>query len=166
MSRIKKTAFLSGPQIVTTLSTLLIAAVLSRVLEKKADYGTYQQTLLVYTFLAPLLALGLPAGSFYFIPRNEDNQRSVCFNAIITILFVSSVFGIFCVTIGRIIISNLFSNPDLSATIPWLAVYGPATLMLVYISSSLVALDRAKMSATFTIISRVFLAFVVVADAI
>ena len=166
MSRIKKTAFLSGSQIVTTLSTLLIAAVLSRLLEDKADYGTYQQTLLVYTFLAPLLALGLPAASFYFIPRNEDNQRSVCFNAIITILFVSSIFGIFCVTTGRIIISNLFSNPKLSATIPWLAVYGPATLILVYISSSLVALDRAKMSATFTIISRFFLAFVVVLVAI
>ena len=64
MSRIKKTAFLSGSQVITTLSTLVIAAVLSRVLEDKADYGTYQQTLLVYTFLAPLLALGLPAGSF------------------------------------------------------------------------------------------------------
>ena len=166
MSRIKKTAFLSGAQIITTLSTLFIAAVLSRVLEEKADYGTYQQTLLVYTFLAPLLALGLPAGSFYFIPRNEDNQRSICFNAIITILFVSSIFGVFCVTLGRIIIPKLFSNPDLSATIPWLAVYGPATLILVYISSSLIALDRAKMSAVFTIIFRFFLAFFVVAAAI
>ena len=72
MSRILKTAYLSGSQVVTTLSTLIIAAVLSRVLESKADYGTYQQTLLVYTFLAPLLALGLPAASFYFCSKSEQ----------------------------------------------------------------------------------------------
>ena len=70
MSRILKTAYLSGSQVVTTLSTLIIAAVLSRVLESKADYGTYQQTLLVYTFLAQLLALGLPAASYYFFSKS------------------------------------------------------------------------------------------------
>ena len=72
MSRILKTAYLSGSQVVTTLSTLIIAAVLSRVLESKADYGTYQQTLLVYTFLARLLALGLPAASFYFCSKKRN----------------------------------------------------------------------------------------------
>ena len=166
MSRIQKTAFLSGSQVVTTLSTLVIAAVLSRVLESKADYGTYQQTLLVYTFLAPLLALGLPAASFYFIPKNEGNQRVICFNALIAIIFISLIFSVLCLTLGRAYIPKVFGNPDLANTIPWLAIYGPATLILVYVTSSLVALDRAKLSAIFSVIFRILLAASVALTAI
>ena len=158
MSRILKTAYLSGSQVVTTLSTLIIAAVLSRVLESKADYGTYQQTLLVYTFLAPLLALGLPAASFYFCSKSGSNHRLIFYNALILIFTVSLVFGIFCMTIGKSYIPNLFNNADLEQTIPWLAIYGPATLLILYASSFLVAIDYAKISAILTILFRVFLA--------
>ena len=158
MSRILKTAYLSGSQVVTTLSTLIIAAVLSRVLESKADYGTYQQTLLVYTFLAPLLALGLPAASFYFCSKSGSNHRLIFYNALILIFMVSLVFGIFCMTIGKSYIPNLFNNADLEQTIPWLAIYGPATLLILYASSFLVAIDYAKISAILTILFRVFLA--------
>jgi len=166
MSRIKKTAFLSGAQVVTTLSTLIIAAVLSRVLDSKADYGTYQQTLLIYTFLAPLLALGLPAASFYFIPKSESNQRAICLNALVAIIFISIIFSVLCLTLGRSYIPKVFNNPDLANTIPWLAIYGPATLILVYVTSALVALNRAKLSAIFSIIFRIILASSVAITAI
>ena len=116
MSRIKKTAFLSGSQVVTTLSTLLIAAVLSRVLDSRADYGTYQQTLLIYTFLAPLLALGLPAASFYFIPQSESNQRAICLNALVSIISVSLIFSVLCLTLGRSYIPKFFNNPESDRT--------------------------------------------------
>ena len=80
MSRIQKTAYISASQVITTLSTLAVAVALSRALPTKEEYGTYQQTLLVFTFIAPLLALGLPAATFYFIPRNQGRERSILIN--------------------------------------------------------------------------------------
>ncbi len=166
MSRIQKTAYLSASQVITTLSTLAVAVALSRVLETKAEYGTYQQTLLVYTFIAPLLALGLPAATFYFIPRNRGKEKSVLINGLAALITSASLFALFCVTLGPIFIPNWFGNSDLLSTIPWLALYGPATLILIFISSALVAVGRPKTSAIFTAIFRLFMACAVVLSAI
>ncbi len=166
MSRIQKTAYLSASQVITTLSTLAVAVALSRVLETKAEYGTYQQTLLVYTFIAPLLALGLPAATFYFIPRNRGKEKSVLINGLAALITSASLFALFCVTLGPIFIPNWFGNSDLLSTIPWLALYGPATLILIFISSALVAIGRPKISALFTAIFRLSMACSVVLSAI
>jgi len=166
MSRIQKTAYLSASQVITTLSTLAVAVALSRVLETKAEYGTYQQTLLVYTFIAPLLALGLPAATFYFIPRNRGKEKSVLINGLAALITSASLFALFCVTLGPIFIPNWFGNSDLLSTIPWLALYGPATLILIFISSALVAVGRPKTSAIFTAIFRLSMACAVVLSAI
>ena len=166
MSRIQKTAYLSASQVITTLSTLAVAVALSRVLETKAEYGTYQQTLLVYTFIAPLLALGLPAATFYFIPRNRGKEKSVLINGLAALITSASLFALFCVTLGPIFIPNWFGNSHLLSTIPWLALYGPATLILIFISSALVAVGRPKTSAIFTAIFRLFMACAVVLSAI
>ncbi len=166
MSRIQKTAYLSASQVITTLSTLAVAVALSRVLETKAEYGTYQQTLLVYTFIAPLLALGLPAATFYFIPRNRGKEKSVLINGLAALITSASLFALFCVTLGPIFIPSWFGNSDLLSTIPWLALYGPATLILIFISSALVAVGRPKTSAIFTAIFRLFMACAVVLSAI
>lgn len=166
MSRIKKTAYLSSSQIVTTLSTLAIAVALSRLLATKAEYATYQQTLLVYTFLAPLLALGLPAASFYFLPRNRGKERAILINSLAVLGISASAFSLFCLTIGRNLVPKIFDNPSLENTIPWLALFGPATLVLVFVTSSMVAVDRAKLGAIFSALYRVFLAVSVVVTAI
>ena len=166
MSRIQKTAFLSISQVVTTISTLAIAIVLSRVFVSYDEYGTYQQTILIFTFFSPLLALGLPAAAFYFLPRNKDSESSVCINGLFLILITSSIFIILCLTFGSSLIPQLFDNRDLKKTIPWLAIYGPATLILTYISSSLVAIDQARISAIFTILFRILLATLVIVGTI
>lgn len=162
MSRIKKTAYLSASQVITTLSTLAVAVALSRVLETKAEYGTYQQTLLVFTFIAPLLALGLPAATFYFVPRNPGKERIILINGLTALLSSALLFALFCITIGPMFIPIWFGNPDLERTIPWLALYGPATLILLFISSALVSVGQAKTSAIFTAFFRIFMAFSVV----
>ena len=100
MSRIKKTAYLSASQVITTLSTLAVAVALSRVLETKAEYGTYQQTLLVFTFIAPLLALGLPAATFYFVPRNPGKERSILINGLTALLGSALLFALFYFLFG------------------------------------------------------------------
>ena len=166
MSRIQKTAYLSASQVITTLSTLAVAVALSRVLETKAEYGTYQQTLLVYTFIAPLLALGLPAATFYFVPRNQGKERSVLINGLTALITSALLFALFCATLGPIFIPSWFGNSDLVRTIPWLAIYGPATLILIFISSALVAVGRPKTSALFTAIFRLSMACSVVLSAI
>ena len=150
MSRIQKTAYLSASQVITTLSTLAVAVTLSRVLETKAEYGTYQQTLLVYTFIAPLLALGLPAATFYFVPRNQGKERSILINGLTALITSALLFALFCATLGPIFIPSWFGNSDLVRTIPWLAIYGPATLILIFISSALVAVGRPKTCLLYT----------------
>ena len=166
MSRTEKTAYLSASQVITTLSTLAVAVALSRVLETKAEYGTYQQTLLVYTFIAPLLALGLPAAVFYFVPRNQGKERSVLINGLAALITSALLFALFCAILGPIFIPSWFGNSNLARTIPWLAIYGPATLILIFISSALVAVGRPKTSALFTAIFRLFMAFSVVLSAV
>ncbi|HIG83500.1 MAG TPA: polysaccharide biosynthesis protein [Verrucomicrobia bacterium] len=166
MSRIQKTAYLSASQVITTLSTLAVAVALSRVLETKAEYGTYQQTLLVYTFIAPLLALGLPAAAFYFVPRNQGKERSVLINGLVALITSALLFALFCATLGPLFIPSWFGNSNLVRTIPWLAIYGPATLILIFISSALVAVGRPKTSALFTAIFRLFMALSVVLSAV
>ena len=59
-SRTFKALIFASSNAATAVVTLVIAAVLSRVFDK-VDYATYRQTLLVYQFSGPLLALGLPA---------------------------------------------------------------------------------------------------------
>ena len=95
MSRIQKTAYLSVSQVITTLSTLAVAVALSRALPTKEEYGTYQQTLLVFTFIAPLLALGLPAATFYFIPRNQGRERSILINGLAALIMSALLFALF-----------------------------------------------------------------------
>ncbi|MDE0571022.1 MAG: oligosaccharide flippase family protein [Verrucomicrobiales bacterium] len=76
------------------------------------------------------------------------------------------LFALFCVTLGPIFIPSWFGNSNLVRTIPWLAIYGPATLILIFISSALVAVGRPKTSALFTAIFRLFMAFSVVLSAV
>ncbi len=66
-SRTAKVVALSTGQALTTVVTLAIAVVLSRIFSK-ADYATHRQTRLAYLFVAPLLSLGLHQAVFYFLP--------------------------------------------------------------------------------------------------
>ena len=113
-----------------------------------------------------MLALGLPAATFYFVPRNPGKERSILINGLAALLGSALLFALFCTTIGPMFIPSWFGNPDLERTIPWLALYGPATLILLFISSSLVSVGRAKTSAIFTAVFRIFMAFSVVLSAV
>ena len=67
---------LASGQALTTLATLIIAVVLSR-LFSKADYATYRQTILAYTFAAPFAMLGFQQALYYFLPREQARPRRV-----------------------------------------------------------------------------------------
>ncbi|NCG26840.1 MAG: hypothetical protein GWP42_04785 [Verrucomicrobiales bacterium] len=112
------------------------------------------------------MALGLPAATFYFVPRNQGKERSILINGLTALITSALLFALFCATLGPIFIPSWFGNSDLVRTIPWLAIYGPATLILIFISSALVAVGRPKTSALFTAISRLFMAFSVVLSAV
>ena len=50
----------------TTLASIIFGMVAARLLSKH-DYATMRQTMLAYSFVAPLLMLGLPDALYYFL---------------------------------------------------------------------------------------------------
>lgn len=134
------------------LAGLAIAAVLARRLTK-VDYATYQQTLLVYGFAAPLLGLGLPGALLYFMPRSPERERSLVTEALLLLSAIGLVFSCFLYIGGADFVAARFSNPALSETLSWFALYPLFALPMTALGPCLVATNHVERAAAFTVIA-------------
>ena len=149
MSRSSNTIALTMARGVATVSALVIAAVLSRVLDKH-DYATYRQTLLVYMMVAPILALGLPASLLYFVSSEPQRRRAIIFETVIITLVTGLLFALFCIGPGQWLLPDHFDNALLATTIPLLGLYAIGRLAMGLLEPCLVACGRAPLSALFS----------------
>lgn len=152
-SRTWKTAILASGQVATALVSLLVAMVLSRVFDKP-DYATYQQTILVYNIIAPLLALGLPAALYYFLPGEEERARGILAENLLLLTLAGVVFSIFLLLGGNVLLAQRFSNPELEKTLLLFALYPIAALPATATTACLMARDKVSWVALFTIVTR------------
>ncbi|MFP6884411.1 MAG: oligosaccharide flippase family protein, partial [Roseibacillus sp.] len=144
----------------TAVVTLVIAAVLSRVFDK-IDYATYRQTLLVYQFSGPLLALGLPAALFYFLPGETSRIRAVLLENLILLGVLGGSFSLFLVLGGNVFIAEQFSNPELEETLLVFALYPVLFLPTTAVSAVLVVQEKVQWLFLHTVVTRLSRLFLV-----
>ncbi len=135
------------------LVQLVISGVLSHMLSKP-DYATYRQTFLVYNMLVPFLTLGLPASLLYFIPKNETRQRGLLNECLIVICVMSIAFSAFLLGGGAKLLAWQFHNPDLYKPLLWFSLMPIFALPVLCVHPALVATDRVRWSAIFTVFSQ------------
>ena len=153
-SRAFKAGILGCGKFLVTLTTLLCAAVLSRIFTK-TGYAAYRQTLLVYLFAAPLLTLGFPQALYYFLAREKENGRSILSGNLLLLFSIGCLFtaGIWCG--GSELLAKRFGNPALNRL---LLIYSPYSLLVLPVlvaDACLVSFNRIKTLAIFNIVSRI-----------
>ena len=159
-SRSVKTATLAFGRGSQAIVQILIIACLSRWLSKP-DYATFRQTLLVYTMVAPILALGLPAGVLYFFPKQPTRTRNLLTESFSLLTGIGLLFSVFLLVGGADLIAGLFNNPDLSNALRWFAFYPLFTIPIALFQPVMVASDRVLWVAIHTIASQLIRALVV-----
>ena len=152
-SRTFKTLVIAASNAATALVSLLIAAILSRHFDYR-DYATYRQTLLAYHFVGPLLALGLPAALYFFLPGEKRRARAVLLENLALLALSGFLFALFLVCGGNLLIADRFSNPDLKVTLLIFALYPILFLPTTSTGSTLVAQNRVAWLTFHTIGTR------------
>lgn len=153
-SRTFKAAMLGSGKFLVTLTALVSAAVLSRILTK-TEYAAYKQTLLACGFVTPFLTLGLPQALYYFLPREKENRRSVLSGNLLMLFAMGSLFGIAMWSGGNELLANRFNNPMLSKLLLIYSPYGLLALPVMAISSCLVSQDKVKILTIYNITSKI-----------
>jgi O-antigen/teichoic acid export membrane protein len=155
-SRTVKAGILASGTFLTTCVRLISAVVLSRVLSMY-DYATYRQTLLAYTFVLPLLILGLPDALYYFLPGENKRPRSLLMENILLLSFMAGLFSLFLLFGGNRLLAWRFNNPDIARTLLILAPYPLFMLPISGLSACLIARDKVKQVAIYNVLSRLFM---------
>jgi O-antigen/teichoic acid export membrane protein len=139
---------------------LVSLAILARVLTVD-DYATYRQTLLAYTFISPLLILGLPEALYYFLPTEQQRARGVLRENLLLLGVMGVAFSLFLFCGGNRLLAWRFDNPALKHTLMIFAPYPLFMLPAVALDSCLLARDKVARAAIFNVLSRVVLLVIV-----
>ena len=131
---------------------LAIVAVLARKFTE-TDLGTYKQTYLVYTFVLPLIGLGLPSALLYFLPRQESRARAIVSENLLMLIFSGGLLSALLFLGGADFVASQFSNPELATTLRWFAIVPLFGLPLLAVPPGLTAQSRPLAVAAFSISS-------------
>ena len=155
-SRTWKAVILSSGQFLVTLSAIILAAVLARMFSKK-DYASYQQTLLSYKLVGPLLALGLPNALYYFIPRDRASARSIVSGNLLLLVSMGGVFAgaIWCG--GNDLLARRFNNPKISDLLLIYSPYAMLALPVSAVGACLISCGRTSLVALFNVGARLLM---------
>ena len=143
----------------TTWLTIAQSSLLSRWLSTP-EYATFKQAMLVYSFGAGLMTLGIPRSLIYFIPKDRANAKTIVLSAWTILCTIGLLFCLFCVLGGPLLIAKAFNNASLEQYFPWIAAFGLASLLGSMLPSFLLSIERTDLVASAAIVSRltVFLA--------
>jgi len=160
-SRSAKVIILSSGRVMTALVGIATAAVLTR-LFSKADYATYRQTMLAYTFAAPFVMLGLDRALYYFLPSEKKRPRGVLTENLLLLGIAGLLLSSFLVLGGNHLLALRFNNPDLAKTLVLLTPYPLLMLPAASFAACLLARDRTAHVAAFNVGSRLLMFALVV----
>ena len=155
-SNTNKVLALSFGKALTSVIGLLSGLILARALTVN-EYATYRQTILVYSFLIPVLTLGLPEAIYYFLGGDKSRNRALLNENLILLFIMGGIFALFLLLGGNILWANRFSNPELEHTLKVFAPYAILVLPLGTISAVFVIKEKIKTLTVFNILSRLFL---------
>lgn len=128
-------------------SALLSTIVLARVLAP-TTFGGWQQLLLLYGVVSPLLLAGLPAAITYFMARatDRDDHARLAFEALVALAAAGMVFAVVLLAL-RVPIADAFDNPALEEALPLYAPYALFAFIGAVMPSTLIPLGHAPRAA-------------------
>ena len=147
---------LSSGSALSALVGLLSVAVLARIFSKP-DYATYRQTLLAYSFAAPFVTLGLSQALFYFLPSEKERTRGLLVENLVLLGGSGLILTLFLLAGGNHLLAHRFNNPKLSGLLLLFAPYPLLMIPASALNACLMARDRSKQVAVFSIVSRLIM---------
>jgi O-antigen/teichoic acid export membrane protein len=152
-SRTRQAGWLAGGRAATAVVGLASLAALSRMLSK-AEYGVYQQTILVYTLAAPFLAMGLTEALSYFLPTERQRTRGVLVENLTLLGVTGGAFAVFLLVGGNRLLAARFHDPGLEATLLVFAPYAVGMLFCDAAAPCLIVAGRTGRLAAFNVAAR------------
>jgi len=156
---------LSLGRTLTTLASIIFGMVAARLLSKH-DYATMRQTMLAYSFVAPLLMLGLPNALYYFLPRTLKRKKGIITDNLFLLFVLAMVFSIFLAAGGHKILAMRFNNPDLSTTLKWMIPYPLYVMPAGILGAVLLTQNKTLTLAKYNVVSSVALTILTITGVI
>jgi O-antigen/teichoic acid export membrane protein len=160
-SRTLKAGIMATGHFLRAIVGIVSLAILARVLNEE-HYATYRQTLLAYTFVSPLLILGLPDVLFYFLPIDKNRARGVLRENLLLLGVMGVLFSLFLFCGGNRLLAWRFGNPALAQTLMVFAPYSLFMLPVLALDTCLLARDKVSQVAIFNVLNRLVLLLIVV----
>jgi O-antigen/teichoic acid export membrane protein len=150
MATIRNVLILTFGSVASQITALVLGILLARTFSA-ADYGSYQQLLLVSTLSTLLFSVALPASLLYFVPNLEGEKRAAFLWRTAGLLAVAGGVAAGCLVLARFALAQAFHNPDLASLAPWFAPSVMATVGTSFFLSAAIALGRSRLAAGFTL---------------
>lgn len=156
LSRTGKVLLLSSTQLTVAMISIVSGAILTRVLPK-AEFASYRQAMLVFSFAAPFVVLGLDNALYAIMPRHPERSRSTLVENLILLALSGALLALFILVGGNHLLARRFDNPSLSSLVLLLAPYALVVLPTRSVPSCLMARDEARKLAAYNTMARIAL---------
>lgn len=153
MATIRNILILTFGSVASQITILVLGILLARSFSA-ADYGSYQQLLLVSTLATLLFSVALPASLLYFVPTlPSDDERAAFLWRTVGLLGAAGGLAACCLVLARGVLAEAFNNPALAGLAPAFAPSVMATVGVSYFVSAAIALGRSRLAAGFSLAS-------------
>lgn len=127
------------------------------------EFASFQQTLICYTLMLPVLQFGMGQGIYYILPGEQNRPRGRVVDLILTLAASGCLYAAFLVLGGNHLVAAQFNNPDLARLIPLLV---PALIFSLPASqavSVLIASNNVFLASGWNLLHQTILASVTLA---
>jgi O-antigen/teichoic acid export membrane protein len=149
-------AVLATAALVTQGAGMLGTIALARLLPLD-EFGLFQELLLLYAIVAPLLYAGLPAALTFYLSRSttDEERRGWTFDATIALAALGLLFAVLLVVLREPLAELLHEPGKLSTAIACLAPYVVFSFIAATGPNALVPTGRARLSAALSVVAAV-----------
>ena len=126
--------------------SLLIPIALTRFLVE-AEYGTYQELVLVYATLQVVLLLGLPRSLSYYFPRMGEAERPLLVRQTLELLGLMALVSVLLFGSSQLLLDRYLPHHHLQPYLGLLGVYTGLMLLVAPLQNLLVVEGRVRGAA-------------------
>lgn len=141
-------ATLAVAAVLTQGAGIIAMVILARTLPL-GEFGLYQQLVLLYGIVAPLLYGGIPAALTFFIARSKtaEEQRGWAFDGSVALAALGVLFGLLLIVARHPLAEVLNGSGKLTTAIALLAPYAAFSFVSAIMPNALIPVGRVKLSA-------------------
>lgn len=149
MKNLARDATVLAVAAVLTQGAGMVATIVLAHLLSLGEFGHFQQLLLLYGIVAPLLYGGIPAALTYELARarGDEERRAAVFVATVALGGLGAMFAVLLVVLREPLAAVLQQKGELSTAIALLAPYALLTFIAATMSNALIPVNRARLSA-------------------